>query len=106
MQVSRERGWTNTWSLSLSSFRPLPEDMQPLIAYRVRGCAANPSAPRTCCPAHRSHASGRVSQMHEPAGGFSVNISRRVQRIPVNGVGQNSSTEPAEAFAIGCLGLL
>ena len=97
MQVSRERGWTNTWSLSLSSFRPLPEDMQPLIAYRVRGYAANPSAPRTCCPARRSHASGRVFQVHEPAGVFSVHISRRVQRNPVNGVGQNSSTEPARS---------
>ena len=95
MQVPRGKGWRNTWSLSLCSFRRLPEDMQRLIAYRVRGYAANPSAPRTCCPAHRSHASGRVFQVHEPAGVFSVHISRRVQRNPVNGVGQNSSTEPA-----------
>jgi len=91
MQVSQGRGWRNTWSLSLSSFRPPPEDMQPLIAYRVRGYAANPSAPRTCCPARRSHANGRVSQVHEPAGGFSVHVSRRVQRNPV---AQSSSTEP------------
>jgi len=67
----------------------------PLIAYRVRGYAANPSAPRTCCPASRSHASGRVFQVHGVAGVFSVHVSRRVQRNPVNGVGQNNSTEPA-----------
>src|SRR5439155_5836776 len=95
MQVSRERGWTNTWSLSLSSFRPLPEDMQPLIAYRVRGYAANPSAPRTCCPALRLHASGLGFQVHGVARVFSVHVSRRVQRNTVNGVGQNNSTEPA-----------
>src|SRR5437667_6549876 len=95
MQLSPGRGWRNTWSLSLPSFRPLPEDMQPLTAYRVRGYAANPSALRTCCPARRSHASGRVFQVHGVAGVFSVHVSRRVQRNTVNGVGQNNSTEPA-----------
>src|SRR5437660_3619327 len=95
MQLSRGRGWTNTWSLSLPSSRPLPEDMAPLTAYRVRGYAANLSALRTCCPARRSHASGRVFQVHGVARVFSVHVSRRVQRNTVNGVGQNNSTEPA-----------
>jgi hypothetical protein len=69
--------------------------MEPLTAYRVRGYAANLSALRTCCPAHRSHASGRVFQVHGVVGVFSVHVSRRVQRNTVNGVGQNNSTEPA-----------
>ena len=69
--------------------------MEPLTAYRVRGYAANLSALRTCCPARRSHASGRVFQVHGVARVFSVHVSRRVQRNTVNGVGQNNSTEPA-----------
>lgn len=64
----------------------------PLIAYRVRGYAANPSAHKTCYPANRPRASGHVFQVHDSAEVLSVHVSRRVQRNPVNGIGQNSST--------------
>jgi len=79
-EASRDKGWTKTWSLSLHSFRPLPEDMQPLIAYRVRVYAANPSVLKTCRPASRLHASGRVFHVHEPVAVLSVHVSRRVQQ--------------------------
>lgn len=69
--------------------------MEPRIVYRVGGYAANPSAHRTCYPASRSHASGRVFQVHDPAEVLSVHVSRKVQRNPVDGVGQNSGIEPA-----------